>query len=229
MQCSSCLQRKRLENSVKEATTKVWCPTWSSGNEGVLNLCDEHSAIFKNAKSGQFFFDDEATEQFIKVEAFITKREIKFESLKAEILRDGYHIAGDTGGISSLITVFKGFVYVITCNFLITKLGKLEVVQKEMPKLFPEEGHRMIYVRAGDGDDYNGFVDLHGAIEYLQELNVKVDRVTKTGRFSYEAAKYKRTNHISLYWGRNNPNQPDVHEPICELTEDEVKHINERL
>ena len=87
----------------------------------------------------------------------------------------------------------------------------------------------MIYVRAGDGDDYNGFVDLHGAIEFLQELNVKVDRVTKTGRFSYESTEYKRTNHISLYWGRNNPNQPNVHKPICELTEDEVKHINERL
>jgi hypothetical protein len=93
-----------------------------------------------------------------------------------------------------------------------------------MPKLFPEEGHRMIYVRAGDQDDYNQFVDLHGAIDYLQSM--KVNKLQKTSRFSYHSDEFTGNNYISLYWGAN---RIDAHEPICDLTADEVIHINDRL
>jgi hypothetical protein len=227
MQCSSCLTSKDPNCVVAEATNKVWCPTWTVANEGVLNLCDRHAEIFKTAKKGQFFYGDDASEQFIKVEAFTLKNDFKFETLKLEIVHNGYHIAGSMSGISSLISVLNGFVYIITCNFLITKLGKLEVVQQEMPKLFPEEGHRMIYVRVGDQDDYNGFVDLHGAIDYLQTK--KVYKLKKTSRFSYDSDEFKRNNYISLYWGQNNPHSLNDHEPICDLTEDEVRQLNDRL
>lgn len=48
-----------------EATTRVWCPTWITAEDGPLHVCEKHARTFQpehneNASRGTFYWDDEA-------------------------------------------------------------------------------------------------------------------------------------------------------------------------
>lgn len=50
---------------INEATTRVWCPTWITAEDGPLHVCEKHARTFQpehneNARRGTFYWDDEA-------------------------------------------------------------------------------------------------------------------------------------------------------------------------
>jgi hypothetical protein len=76
-----------------------------------------------------------------------------------------------------------------------------------------------LWVRAGDGDNYNGFDGVQEVADYLAEMGATgpLDWCNKYGVTSPE---YQGNNYISLFWG-------DVAaQPIRPLTVDEHNEVN---
>jgi len=78
----------------------------------------------------------------------------------------------------------------------------------------------LLYVRAGDGDDYNDFTDLESAIDYLQEVRV-TGPLAKYDAYQYESPSMGR-NMLSIYWG----DQTEMANPVRSLTTQELILIN---
>jgi hypothetical protein len=79
-----------------------------------------------------------------------------------------------------------------------------------------------LWVRAGDGDNYNGLDGLHEVADYLAETGATgpLDWCNKYGVTSPE---YQGNNYISLYWG------DDDAQPIRPLTVAEHNEVNRLL
>jgi hypothetical protein len=79
-----------------------------------------------------------------------------------------------------------------------------------------------LWVRAGDGDNYNGFDGVQEVADYLAEMGATgpLDWCNKYGVTSPE---YQGNNYISLFWG------DDAAQPLRPLTVGEHNEINRQL
>lgn len=80
---------------------------------------------------------------------------------------------------------------------------------------------RWIWVRVGDGGEYQQFDGLDDAVEYLNESNVgKVDFWISSG---IATVNYRRHNYVSLYWGDSDANM------ISLLLPEDRAYVEDRL
>ena len=79
----------------------------------------------------------------------------------------------------------------------------------------------MLWVRLGDGDNYNPFDDLSDVAAYLSENGV--EQVERHTRYGVRSAAFKGNNYISLYWGDNHA------QPSRDVTAGEIAELNSEL
>jgi hypothetical protein len=79
-----------------------------------------------------------------------------------------------------------------------------------------------IWVRAGDGDNYNGFDGIHETADYLAEMGA-TDPLERCNEYGVTSPEFRGNNYISLFWG------DDDAQPIRSLTTDERTEVNRLL
>jgi hypothetical protein len=85
----------------------------------------------------------------------------------------------------------------------------------------PQAIREFVWVRLGDGDNYNRFDDLAEAVEYMALFSV--EHVYRCRRYGVEAKGLTDQNYISLFFG-------DAHaQPTADLTQREITAINGEL
>jgi hypothetical protein len=85
----------------------------------------------------------------------------------------------------------------------------------------PQAITAFVWVRLGDGDDYNRFDDLAEATEYMALFGVK--HVYRCQRYGVEAKGLTGQNYISLFFGDAQA------QPTADLTSSEITIINGEL
>jgi len=76
-----------------------------------------------------------------------------------------------------------------------------------------------LWVRAGDGDNYNAFAGLQEVAEYLAEMGA-TGLLEWCNEYGVTSAEYRGHNYISLFWGDDNAR------PIRSLTNEEHNRVN---
>ena len=79
-----------------------------------------------------------------------------------------------------------------------------------------------LWVRAGDGDNYNGFDGLHEVADYLAEMGA-TGPLERCNKYGVSNPEYRGNNYISLYWGDEDA------QPIRSLTVAEHNEVNRLL
>jgi hypothetical protein len=79
-----------------------------------------------------------------------------------------------------------------------------------------------LWVRAGDGDNYNGFDGLHEVADYLAEMGA-TGPLGWCNKYGVTSPEYRGKNYISLYWGDEDA------QPLRLLTVAEHNEINRQL
>ncbi len=79
-----------------------------------------------------------------------------------------------------------------------------------------------IWVRAGDGDNYNDFDGVHEVADYLAEMSA-TDPLERCNEYGVTSPEYQGNNYISLFWG------DDDAQPIRSLTIEEHTEVNRLL
>ncbi len=80
---------------------------------------------------------------------------------------------------------------------------------------------RFIWVRLGDGDNYNRFDDLDEAAEYMTLFGVM--HVHRTQKYGVAAKGFTGLNYISLFFGDS------AAQPTAELTNKDLQFLNHCL
>lgn len=134
MKCqSTSLVHGFIQKCKNEAVTRVWCPTWIGAEDGPLNVCDTHLAIFDKrnpfAPEGAFFFGDNAQKVFESV-TFVKEIDELAQQLKER----------GTTTIHPLVMVLDGNAYLLkVCrpyyNRTIVILGEIEAAKVQFPTL----------------------------------------------------------------------------------------------
>jgi hypothetical protein len=128
----------------EQATHVVWCPTWIGTDKGPIGYCDKDVKVFtenEHAKSGQFFFGQEAHDRFNSVEAFIPSSDPRF--MNALGMVRNFTILKQSS-LHCTAYVVDGKVWLFndwanSSNFsLLMRLGSWPDVREEYPKLFAE-------------------------------------------------------------------------------------------
>lgn len=78
-----------------------------------------------------------------------------------------------------------------------------------------------LWVRAGDGDNYNPFDGLHEVADYLAEMGAT--DLEQSFWYGFISPEYRGHNYLSLFWGDDNA------QPIRQLTIHEQKETNRLL
>lgn len=80
-----------------------------------------------------------------------------------------------------------------------------------------------VWMRIGDGGDYEAFDDLQDASECLAEL-MPEGKLSRCCQYGFtDGVEFTGQNYISLYWG------DDDAEPVRDLTDKEIKDFNRTL
>jgi hypothetical protein len=79
-----------------------------------------------------------------------------------------------------------------------------------------------LWVRAGDGDNYNDFDGLQEVADYLAEMGA-TGPLEWANDLGVSSPEFRGKNYISVYWG------DDDAQPIRPLTPDEHKEVNRLL
>ena len=79
-----------------------------------------------------------------------------------------------------------------------------------------------LWVRAGDGDNYNGFDGFQEVADYLGEMGA-TDSLERCNRYGVTSPEYRGNNYISLFWGGDNA------QPVRRVTIDEHIEVNRLL
>jgi hypothetical protein len=92
-----------------------------------------------------------------------------------------------------------------------------------MSKSTHKRKHAQVWLRVGDGGDYQNFDDLDAAIEYLNELSVgKPDYWSHAGA-GLHTPNYWGHDYISFYWGDGDA------QLVSGLTADDQAYVEDRL
>ena len=82
-----------------------------------------------------------------------------------------------------------------------------------------------LWIRAGDGDDYNAHDDVQSAGEYLATMGA-VPGLERCNEYGLEGDGFRGQNYISAYWG----DDLDAGESAERgLTDDEIAEINKAI
>lgn len=123
------------------ARCRVWCPTWTTAQDGPVSYCEKHIGTFKeeenpNAADGQFFFDDDAYDAWKSVQSFFKVNDVRIEgTLKKFPVRKA-------GGPNHSIIFIDGHAWMRTYALglpgegLIMNLGDHFAARARFPKLF---------------------------------------------------------------------------------------------
>jgi hypothetical protein len=79
-----------------------------------------------------------------------------------------------------------------------------------------------LWVRAGDGDNYNDFDGLEEVADYLAEMGA-TDPLERCDKYDVTSPEYRGHNYISLFWG------DDDAQPTRPLRIDEQAEVNRLL
>jgi hypothetical protein len=79
-----------------------------------------------------------------------------------------------------------------------------------------------LWVRAGDGDNYNGFDGLQEVADYLGAMGA-TSPLEWCNKYGVASPEFRGNNYISLFWG------DDDAQPIRSLTTTEHHKINRLL
>ena len=79
-----------------------------------------------------------------------------------------------------------------------------------------------LWVRAGDGDNYNAFDGFQEVADYLSEMGATVP-LERCNEYGVTSPEFRGQNYISLFWG------DDDAQPIRSLTIDEQNEISRLL
>ena len=90
MFCNNCQHETTgnpLRHNPREATKRLWCPTWITASKGPIDLCDEHAMVFMpehnlNANRGSWHLGDEADKTFKFCEAFFAANDERCPNIK---------------------------------------------------------------------------------------------------------------------------------------------------
>jgi hypothetical protein len=79
-----------------------------------------------------------------------------------------------------------------------------------------------LWVRAGDGDNYNDFDGLQEVADYLSEMGA-TGPLEWANDLGVSSPEFRGKNYVSLFWG------DDDAQPIRSLTPDEHEEVNRLL
>jgi hypothetical protein len=79
-----------------------------------------------------------------------------------------------------------------------------------------------LWVRAGDGDNYNGFDGVNEVADYLAEMGA-TGPLERCNKYGVACREYRGNNYVSLYWG------DAAAQPIRPLTVAEHKEVKRLL
>jgi len=79
-----------------------------------------------------------------------------------------------------------------------------------------------LWVRAGDGDSYNGFDGFHEVADYLSEMGA-TNSLERCNKYGVTSPEFQGRNYVSLFWG------DDDAQPTRSLTTGEHKEVNRLL
>ena len=80
----------------------------------------------------------------------------------------------------------------------------------------------ILWVRAGDSDNYNDFDGLQEVAAYLAEMGA-TGPLEWANDLGVSSPEFRGNNHISLFWG------DDTAQPLRSLTTDEHEEVNRLL
>lgn len=110
----------------------------------------------------------------------------------------------------------KNELHIDVINFL--KSRNLSIVQDVIKEdVIVEDPNCLLYVKVGDKDGNNGFIDLHSAIDYLNHCEIK-GPIRKRNKTIFK----KENQTITMFWGKPS----DTPEFTRELSKTEVQAIN---
>lgn len=83
-----------------------------------------------------------------------------------------------------------------------------------------------LWIRAGDGDNYNGHDDVQSAAGYLFESGATEGPLERCNEYGLTGPGFDGQNYISAYWGHDtDPGEPAVRG----LTDEEITELNTEL
>lgn len=147
MKCYLCPRQydSALKNNPREATLRLWCPTWLNAHEGPKPMClvclrnfqVEHNP---NAINGHFFQDEEADAMFKTVQLFLPATDGRFLNARG-MMENGGLIMGNIRSLRNesyfapVVVVVDGQIWLGNSK-LISHLGEYSEVKERFPKLF---------------------------------------------------------------------------------------------
>lgn len=107
----------------------------------------------------------------------------------------------------------------------LTVLLRAGDIQRDIPADAVNRQTLVVYVRAGDGDNYNEFSSIADAGDYLAQMRA-TPYIERVNEYGVACDGYRGQNYISVYWGI--PGDTDKN-PVCGLTDDEIKELGKEI
>ena len=126
----------------KRHSLRLWCPTWTSAENGPLNLCVDCARVFQpennpnNNGKGSFHWGNEADTAFHRCEIITRKTDrVRYENTKGMIER-GQYVCGKLAILlGKYVAIIDNEAWLLTYNTAVN-LGQHTTAKDVFPKIF---------------------------------------------------------------------------------------------